>query len=676
MYGRRGRGVAFSDLGGASLISFPFIELVSVQRYSLYPGLDQSGELNLALGPGPWLVLGVNGLGKSTLLLLMRYLLIGPVRTRTAGFAGEREDLQPVNNRFFAVRVAGGADNATGRIVVRFGKATLTVDRSLGTLALKQATLDAGKTPRSVDTESAYRDLITELMGVSQFEDVVRVIDHLAFYLEGRQPLIWDLAAQFELFRALLTPTLSADLRRLEGQIVSSDSAARNLNATLYKIVQRRDKEASKRISADDTRARLAAAQGDLDKHIKDEISLTEELEAAEVQRADFNLQYKRGEKDVDDAAQIYEKLKFEVLRQAFAGVEPTEQYLFLKLLSERICIACNQAAPIAAAELQDRHDKGCCVVCGNPRKFDVNVEDIGGALKAKVSAAFASLEAKRSELESQQRQYAMASDAVYSLHKKITVVRTENEGKQALIRRLRKNLPAEEGLALSREEERIRALRSQVLEFRHEREAAERLIEELLTQLSAAVEQLREKLEEAFNQQAAPFFAESVRLVYAPRTAKIGQGGRSFAFPAFEVEMTSGATLGQFVRRTPEQVSLSQREYLDIIFRMVLVDVLGSGQGSLVVDGPEGSLDAIFAGRGGDLFARFSRSGNTNVILACNIVEGGFIPHTLTDYIQKERINRIINLLEQATPTEALKSLRPQYLEKIAEILRRDPAR
>lgn len=656
------------------MIAFPLIERVTVHRYALYPGRENSGQLDLNLGQGPWLVLGVNGLGKSTLLLLLRYLIAGPVRTRSAGFAGEREDLQLVNNRFFAVRVAGGADDARADIVVRFGSSTLTVERSLGNLALTRVTVTTGTASRSVQTEEEYRELITELMGVSQFEDVVRVLDHLIFYLEGRQALIWDLAAQFELFRALLTPTLSADLRRLEGEIVSADSAARNLNATLYKITQRRDREATKRVTADDTRARIAAAQGELDAHIKDELALTDQLEAAEVQRSDFNLQRKRGEKAVDDAAQAYEKLKFEVLRQAFAGVAPTEQYLFLKLLSERICIACNQAAPDAAAELQKRHDGGRCVVCGNPRKFDENVEDIGDALKAKAVDAFQGLEARRLELEEFQHQYVDANNTVYALHQKVSAIRLAGEEKQSLIRRLRKNLPAEEGLALSREEERIRTLRSEVLSFRQERETAERSIEELLTQLTGAVEQVREKLEQAFNDQAAPFFAESVRLVYAPRTAKIGQGGRSFEFPAFEVEMTSGATLGQFVRRTPEQVSLSQREYLDIIFRMILVAVLGEGEGSLVIDGPEGSLDAVFAGRAGDLFARFSSSGQTNVLLACNIVEGGFIPHTLAAYQKDARPSRIINLLDQATPTQALLTLRPLYLEKVAEILARDP--
>lgn len=656
------------------MIAFPRIERVTVRDYNLYPGIGERNELNLNLSNGPWLVLGVNGLGKSTLLLLMRYLLTGAVRTRGAGFAGERDDLQTVNNRFFAVRVLDGAQSAVAQIEVRIGSAQLLVERRVSDLALAKAIITREGEQEEITTEEGYRAAFTNLIGVSQFEDVVRALDHLVFFLEIRQSLIWDGAAQFELFRALLTPNLSADLRRLEGEIVSADSAARNLNATLYKITTQRQKEAVKKVNADDTRARISATQGELDALIKEETKLSEELDIAETQRADYNLQVKRAEKELDDAAQAYEKLKFEVLRQAFAGVNPTDQYLYLKLISEKFCIACNHPAPETAKEMQARSDSGLCVVCGNQREFDANVEDIGEAIKSKAVSAYEILGARRRELEELRPQLINSNDAVYALHRKLSDVRLESESKHSNIRRLKKNLPADESLALSREEDRILSLREQVQIFRDERASAEQKIEELLVQLKAATEEVRERLEVAFNSRAAPFFAEKVRLVYAPRTAKIGQGGRSFEFPAFEVEMTSGATLSQFVRRTQDQVSLSQREYLDIIFRMVLIDVLGAGCGTLVVDGPEGSLDAVFAGRAGDLFARFAAGPGVNAILACNIVEGGFIPRTLSSYPKDQRRSHVVNLIEQATPTQALINLRPQYIAKVDEILAQDP--
>jgi hypothetical protein len=206
---------------------------------------------------------------------------------------------------------------------------------------------------------------------------------------------------------------------------------------------------------------------------------------------------------------------------------------------------------------------------------------------------------------------------------------------------------------------------------FRSERDDAERQIDELLEELKRAAERVRETLETRFDERATPFFAERVRLVYAPRETRIGQGGRVFSFPAFEIEMTSGATHGEYVRRRADQVSLSQREYLDVIFRMAIIDVLSSSGGSLVVDGPEGSVDAVFAERAGDLFANFSSGTGLNTILACNIVEGGFIPHTLRDFGgPDERRARVVNLISAATPTAALRELRPEYERKIEEIL------
>ncbi len=655
------------------MIAFPYFERISIDNYGLYPGKDGSNGIDLELGQGPWLILGVNGLGKSTLLLILRYMLTGPVRARSAGFAGERDDLQPADRSLFTVRVAGGANSATARVTVRVGSATVTIERSLSNLRLITVKVTSPDGSYSVSGENEYHELICSLIGVSKFDDVVRILDQLVFYLEAKQPLIWDVAAQFELFRAIMTPNLSSDLRRLEGEIVSADSAARNLNAILFKISQRRQSETTKKVKASDTRARMASEQGELDALTKRESELTERLDSTQSSQSDANLRLKRVEHQVDINAQSYEKIKFEVLRQAFAGVRPTEQYLFLKLLSEKFCIACDQSAPKAAIEIQERIDKKQCVVCGSPRKYDDSVVDIADSLKLKAEVSFQTLEQSRHELSVSEAQYNAASEEVSGLLAELSKIRQAIDTKQNNIRVLRRNLPADESIELHREEDRIKSLRDQVLLFRSEREVAEQSIAELLVQLSQAVEQVREKLEGAFYQRAAPFFAEQVRLVYAPRNAKIGLYGQSFAFPAFEIEMTSGATFGQFIRRTASQVSLSQREYLDIIFRMVLMDVIGSGAATLVVDGPEGSLDAVFAGRGGELFAAFSEQPQTNVLLACNIVEGGFIPRALSNYKLKDRRSRVVNLIDEATPTQALKELRPEYTQKVNEILARD---
>ena len=657
-------------------ISFPVFQRLDVDEYRLYPGLPNSPGLHLDFTPGPWIVLGVNGLGKSTLLLMLKYVITGPARIRGAGFTGDRSDIIPVDPRFFAVRVGDSAKTAIATAEVRFGSAILKVRRRLSDLGLVEATVRGGSEgPEPVTSEESYRALLGRLMGLSRFEDALRVLDRVTFYLETREPLIWDLSAQFELFRAILTPARSEELRRLEGEIVSADSSARNLSAVLYKLVNRRETQQARHESAAETRARLAKATAELETAEAEELKLQHAVDAAEERRSDARVEHKRADRAADEAAQAYEQIKFDVLRHAFAGVSPNEQYVFLKIISERICLACGNSADLAAEELERRRSENLCLVCGSQRHSDDNVVTTASAMQAKASEAFVNLQDAREAFRVANEKYVAAETHYRKLDDDLEAVRRRVDASKRDVRRWRSKLPAEDQATLARDEDRIEGLRREVMNFRRERDESEEKIAVLLSELKLATERIRGRLETEFAKHSQEFFAEKVRLVYAPRKDRIGQGGRVFEFPAFEVELTSGATGGDFVRRAASQVSLSQREYLDIIFRMSLVETFGESSGSFVVDGPEGSVDAVFAEKAGNLFADLAkRTSGLTVVLACNIVEGAFIPNTLRAYPSSDaRAGRLVNLMDLAAPTAALLTLRADYRAAVDRILAQD---
>lgn len=655
------------------MIAFPLIQELRVERYPLFPGENKDHVLDLALGNGPWVILGVNGLGKSTILLLMRYLLAGPIRLRDAGFAGDRQDVMAGNARLFAMRVAGGAKDSLATLKVQFGDLTVEVTRRLDNLSIHRAEITKSGQATEISSETDYQLQILKAMNLGRFDDAVRVFDFVTFFLEARRPLIWDLSAQFELFRATLTPDLSAQLRELEGQIVSSDSLARGLNANVFSIQKRRNAEARKAQKQDTTQAELSterAAYEEAEASAKKSEALAEEIEQ-EVD--DAFLLVKRAEKDVDDLSREYELLKYESLKAVFEKCSVSEQYVFLRLLSDEICLVCGASAPEAADELRGRLGKGLCPICGNKHLATSEGDDANHgnkitAIAQNADKAYALLSDARADLEEKRRAWEDRRAAFSNERQKVTAFSEEAAIKARKIRLLEKRLPIEDRSRLEKEAERLSSLREQVEISRQERADAEKEISGLLAELKSKTEQIRDALEKRFNALAQPFFAERVRLVYAPRSTRIGQQGTRFDFPAFEVELTSGATHGDFVRRTSEQVSLSQRDYLDLIFRMALIDVLGDETGTLVVDGPEGSVDAVFAERAGDLFAKFSKDTRKSTVLACNIVEGGFIPHTLSFFAEKPQ-ERVIDLLDLTVPTAALSDLRPEYEEKVQEI-------
>lgn len=72
--------------------------------------------------------------------------------------------------------------------------------------------------------------------------------------------------------------------------------------------------------------------------------------------------------------------------------------------------------------------------------------------------------------------------------------------------------------------------------------------------------------------------------------------------------------------RRLPYQLSESQRFFVDIALRMAVASFMAAEQRlCMLVDTPEGSLDAAYESRAGDMFAEFAR-GSAQLIMTANI--------------------------------------------------------
>jgi hypothetical protein len=80
-------------------------------------------------------VVGINGLGKTTLLSILYRSLLGPrdqSKSDEVGLLGSQHDLSTWRDRrYFRDRVADDAKDATAEIDVQFGGSVLTVRRRL-----------------------------------------------------------------------------------------------------------------------------------------------------------------------------------------------------------------------------------------------------------------------------------------------------------------------------------------------------------------------------------------------------------------------------------------------------------------------------------------------------------------------------------------------------------------
>ena len=176
-----------------SRVRFPVLLRFSIENYGLYPGRNGEG-LHAHVQPGVNISVGINGLGKTTLLNALFLVMSGPsdwskrhlnrpVGT-TSTALGQWKD-----KTFFSDRVPDRAKHASIEAVLDFEGDQVLVKRRLTDLALVRLEVK-GETRQP--QEKGYQTAVTELAGVESFEDFFALLRYLAFYLEGRQEVVWD----------------------------------------------------------------------------------------------------------------------------------------------------------------------------------------------------------------------------------------------------------------------------------------------------------------------------------------------------------------------------------------------------------------------------------------------------------------------------------------------------
>jgi hypothetical protein len=195
-------------------------------------------------------------------------------------------------------------------------------------------------------------------------------------------------------------------------------------------------------------------------------------------------------------------------------------------------------------------------------------------------------------------------------------------------------------------------------------------------------IEQLATKLTKSFRFYAGAFLSEKCNLSYREEKRRLGEEGELLSYPNFHVNMTSAVSPKMGTPRTEDtQVSESQKEFVDLAFRMALFDAVRQPTDGvmLVIETPEASLDSIFVKKAGDLLRKFGEdgTGEPNVIIASCNLNGTDIVRSLLgvdaldkEAVEKEVPKKIINLLELAAPNAAVREDGKTYQAELAKAL------
>ena len=518
---------------------------------------------------------------------------------------------------------------------------------------------------RTLD-EELYQSEIAALANVSSFGDWVLLLRYVVFYFEDRRSLIWDPSAQRELFRVLFLPPETAELWTTKSRdILEDDSMVRNL----HNAVTRAERELAKSTSLISTESSTRTDLLELEEEQRGDV---ESLDQADTrlsdlvsEREDARLRFIRLEHDRDSAYRELERAQLLAIEARLPQHSDSARYLLSHLFTEFECLVCGHEARSVVASLRDKIGDNECIICGSRIETDEadvpldlasgrvdHYEDQFLAIDAELKSAQETLSELTAEFNRILGDSRELRAAVTRRHVSIDALTDRLPPADAEVREQRREFGALH--------ESIRALQRDLKQRRED-------FAEMVDALTAAVTEQATKVKEAFEGYAHEFLFEDCQLSWQTRRERLGQVGRFFEFPVFELDL-GGSDFKTVVRRSgPDDVSESQREFIDLSFRMALANVAErQGVTSLVMDAPESSLDAVFVDRAARVLGAFGRAESGNrLVVTSNLVGGDLIPRILEEATEPDgRGDRVVDLLSIAAPTAAILAFGADYRE------------
>lgn len=661
-------------------IRFPILRRLVVKDFGLFPGKDGQG-IDHRFERGVTVIPGVNGLGKTTLLNIIYRLLVGPFDP----YKGN--EIQLTQRRltelryfnYFSKRDKSARTDGTACGEFSFGDRKLVVARRLSDLSLTGLELDGIDSFSQVETPE---DQIWQLAGCSSQYDFHLLVRSVLFFLEEKTPIVWDPIAQAEIFRILfLTGDEALQLANIARDIQVIDSQARNMYDQLRRYKTQLLSMRARSSSATEVTDRTRYIEDRLPKVEQRAERLREATDELEGVRNANRAKLDALKLALEEASRELEFRHHQYFVTLFPKLSETARNVFTNLLGESGCLVCGSRRSGLSAELRRLAEQGTCPVCHSPKE-DQEVMVTGAQFGSKVIKREI---AKIDRLKTQVNRSQIVVDSNEEKYRKALAellnIMTEHDELEAEADSLRALSPvgADE---LTRTEDYVRFTEKEIQKLRRKNKALLVKYTDRLSVLDRAIRRNRSNMASFFSEYAGSFLAEKCNLTFEPQQLQLGQAVDKVEYPTFAVQMTSAVTTsGGTTRIKDDDVSESQKEFIDLAFRMAVLKTYATstkvtGGAMIVVETPESSLDSVFVSNAGKMLRNWCADptpGANSVIATSNLNRENMIG-ALLGLNQGRRPpesaikKRVINLLEVAAENASVRQHRKEYESQFRE--------
>ena len=658
-------------------IYLPELLSINIKNYTLYPnGLDYTYDFVKGVN----LILGGNGMGKTTFVNIIRFGLIGLYRkakdlTRTyQGRAIVKRLLYPSD--YFSARKddtlkVDGEATVTLHFLIK--DTHFRIVRSLDSGMLLSVTINGTQLVGEQLTEDRYERLEndelqkpyllyayeTQVRAYSNltFDDLIFFVNEILFFGESHNTVLWNEGidgrtdVQYELFTKYFSePELNEKRQEMSRQARYYDSLSRHKSEdmrvinNLLKKLKQSDGDST---SAQSATIDIIALKGEIEK-------LTEELSAIKSaqKKLDEDISSLQGEinRDSLQASKLDDEkkqLEKEMNASFWETLHPMYDVFVKNIQLNHICPICNQETDVLVERVNAATSK--CFVCGS--EIHLTSDEILTAKYREVTANHKSL---YQGIANKQRKIRAIEDSQHNLDRDF---RDKDLKRRSLQQQLREQ---EFRRSESSEPDKLQALDDEYNKYAKEKEELQKKSEEYAVQELQLTSRIAEEILSNVSRFSAIFasYAQQFLGVSCSLEYNSYDGRQKRFYPVIDGK----------VRKQEESLSESQRFFIDHSFRMSILTFFYQSPSFYIVETPDSSLDLSYEQNAAGVFLQFLKKPNI-IIVTSNLNNSSFISHlTNEDSVQLSMVG-LLDIAKQSAiqgGNERIKNIYNEIKNKI----------
>ena len=640
-------------------IFLPELLNISIKNYTLYPnGLDYTFDFVKGVN----LVLGGNGMGKTTFVNIIRFAILGLYKkpfgyTRTyQGNIIEKRQMYP--QKYFSNRMDDSIyidASPTVSISMRINNVIVELTRDLTSITLTSLKVDGVRISGTLVNQVSYEKLhntakvntlpykyerIIKAHTNLEFDDLIFFVNEVLFFGEDHKTILWNDGELFpdvqsELFNKYFNdPDLDKQRQEAIRKAKYFDSLSRHssedmraINKVLNKMKDNRranhksnGNEAST-MTLIDLKRKLEEMDNQLISIQKDRASKSQDISLLQSEINKISI----SANDIDKKLkQIEDKLNNNI----WETLHPSYHVFIKNIQLNHICPICNQPNDELVETVTNAMNH--CFACNAPinenEEIDIVLQNQFDEINTSRKTLYQSISNKKKTIQNIEQQ-------IISLDSDFSRVELEKRTVQQQLRELEYENAMSDNSdnAIQPFLDEVNRLTKQKESYQKQRDEQYEIVTSITNKIEDVITANVHTFSSIFAQYAGKFLGIPCELTYIKQ---VGDTNKRF-YPVIDGK----------VRFYAEEMSESQRFFVDHSFRMSILTFFYRTPSFYIVETPDSSLDISYEKNAANVFAEFLKKPNS-LIITSNLNNSSFIEHLL-DHTNIDL--GIINLLEIA---------------------------